>query len=274
MTSYPWSSSSSSSSSPGNRIIRHHLSAWTWRRQRKWIKGENSKSSWVCCAFQCVVASKWLAIPNIQPGFRLLCSIYLPSLLTHQSVTPAVRSIWANSTCTWKEQVYIHTSGKSVVGYYEVPSLQSRTATCCAMLAEVKVQDWPGRWRHGSWMRPSYSSPSRWGAWIWARPEAGRTRSCRDAQKRMQGGENSGSRKCRHKWRRSGSPLVVLGVMVPLLHWRFLFGALVFVWQQQEGDVAVHAVFAFGQQTSAQDNAARIFKIRPCSPGTTVSRKL
>lgn len=62
-------------------------------------------------------------------------------------------------------------------------------------------------------------------------------------------------------WRQSRSPLVVLGVVVSLLHCRFLLGGLVFVWQQQEGDVAVHAVFALGQQTSAQDNAARIFKI-------------
>lgn len=37
--------------------------------------------------------------------------------------------------------------------------------------------DRPGRWRHGSWMRPSCSSLSRWGAWIWARPEAGHTRT-------------------------------------------------------------------------------------------------
>lgn len=55
------------------------------------------------------------------------------------------------------------------------------------------------------------------------------------------------SHNCRQTWRQSRSPLVVLGVMVSLLHCRFLFGGLVFVWQQQEGDVAVHAVFALGQ---------------------------
>lgn len=77
----------------------------------------------------------------------------------------------------------------------------------------------------------------------------------------MEGGETAGHIKRRQTWTRSRSPLVVLGVMVPLLHCRFLFGVLAFVWQQQEGHVAVHAVFAFGQQTSAQDNAAGIFKI-------------
>lgn len=46
------------------------------------------------------------------------------------------------------------------------------------------------------------------------------------------------------------SPLIVLRVLVSLLHCRFLFGGLGFVWQQHEGDVAVHCIFTLGQQTS------------------------
>lgn len=61
-----------------------------------------------------------------------------------------------------------------------------------------------------------------------------------------------------------GSPLVVLGVLVSLLHCRFLFGGLVFVWQQREGHVAVHGVLALGQKSSVQDNARQYGRFSPC----------
>lgn len=47
-------------------------------------------------------------------------------------------------------------------------------------------------------------------------------------------------------------PLIELWVELFLLHCRLLFGGLVLVWQQQEGDVAVYAVFTLRHQTPVQ----------------------
>lgn len=174
----------------------------------------------------------------MQPRFCLIY-IYIPSLVTHQSVTPAVRSIWANSICTWKEEVYIHTCGKSICS----------SARLCVVQC---VQCW---WKSKS--RSTWPMTSR----LLNEAELFFTATLRRlnlsssrgrAYPNLTGGAEGGgkwdsrSHRCRQRWRQPRSPLVVLRVMVPLLHCRFLFGGLVFVRQQQEGDIAFHAVFALG----------------------------
>lgn len=109
------------------QIIQHRLSEWTWNRQRKRKGGFKTQRT-----------------PAGLPAVPLLLS-----LLTHQSVTPATRLIWANSICTWEEKVHIHTCGKHMLQHYQISiSVQLRVAQ--------RVQCW-----RRSESRPTWPMTSR-----------------------------------------------------------------------------------------------------------------
>lgn len=57
----------------------------------------------------------------------------------------------------------------------------------------------------------------------------------------------------------SSSPLIVFWVEVSFLHCRLPLGGLTFVWQQHEGNIAVHTILTLRQQTSVHRTRKHIF---------------